>query len=493
MLMATPTRPSIAVLAIPEANDVPWARDSQKEREMLRIACDLARISPYTWDPQTNHLEWDERLKAMWGLPPDAEIDYDTWRGAIHPDDVQGVDAAVADCANPEGDGVYDLEYRVIGITDGIQRWISTYGQTFFEGERAVAFVGAAQDITDRKSAEQALRDSERRFRMFAESSFDVLWIMNADTAALEYTSPAMERVWGISPEATLPHLKGWLEATHVEDRDVAQAMFDRSRNQGHTVSWDYRIVRPDGAVRRVHNVAFPIHDEDGRVRRIGGIAHDVTHESGLLIYLVDAEPNARRQTTELLETSGFTVKTFATGQAFLEVANVLEPGCVVLHVRSPGAGGLVVCRQLQKDQLALPTIVLDDHGGDVERAVQVMKAGAADVLQTPYRSDALISALTAGFGALRSSTQEHKAAGQAKLRLAELSVREREVLEGLIAGGTNKIIARELGLSPRTVESHRGRLMERLGARTLPDLVLIAAAAGVKPPGRPIDEACPT
>jgi FixJ family two-component response regulator len=110
------------------------------------------------------------------------------------------------------------------------------------------------------------------------------------------------------------------------------------------------------------------------------------------------------------------------------------------------------------------------------------MKAGAADVLQIPFDGAALVAAVTAGFGLLRSSVQGHQAIEQARLRLADLSLREREVLEGLVAGGTNKTIARDLGISPRTVESHRGRLMERLGAQTLPDLVLLAADAGFRP-----------
>jgi PAS domain S-box-containing protein len=458
------------------------ADEIHKGQATLRIACDLVGLSPYTWDPQTNRLEWDRRLKAMWGLPPEAEIDYDIWRGAVHPEDLARVDAAVAGCVDPAGDGVYDIEYRVIGITDGVQRWIATYGQTFFEGEHPMAFVGAARDITERKAVEQASRDSERRFRMFAENSSNVLWMINAESDAIEYMSPAVERVWGVAPETTWPRLSDWLETAHPEDRDVAEAMFERARDRGETVSWQYRILRPDGAVRWLHCVAFPVRDENGRARIIGGIAQDVTRETGMLVYLVDADRASRQRTTDVLESGGFAVKAFATGRAFLDVANVLEPGCVVLDTRSPGAGGLAICRQLQRDRVGLPAIVLDDRGGDVERAVQVMKAGAADVLQTPYGHDALVAAVSSGFGALRSNVQQDKAAEQARLRLAELSLREREVLEGLVAGGTNKTIARGLGISPRTVESHRGRLMERLGAQTLPDLVFIAAAAGVRP-----------
>jgi PAS domain S-box-containing protein len=468
--------------AAPSGRRLARADEMHKSQATLQIACDLAGLSPYTWDPQANRLEWDGRLKAMWGLPPDAEIDYETWRGAIHPEDLDRVDAAVAGCLDPAGDGVYDLEYRVTGVIDGVQRWIASYGQTFFEGDRPVAFVGAAQDITERKAAEQASHDSERRFRMFAENSSNVLWMINAKTGAIEYMSPAVERVWGVASERPWPDLSAWLETAHPEDRGAAQAMFDRSRDEGRTVSWRYRIIRPDGAVRSVHNVAFPFREVGGKARTIGGISQDVTRPTGLLVYLIDADPTSRQETTEVLESGGFAVKTFARGRAFLDVANVLEPGCVVIDTRSAGAGDLTVCRQLQRDRTGLPTIVLDEHGGDVGRAVQVMKAGAADVLQTPYRSDTLLAAMSSSFGLLRSNIQQDNAAEQARLRLADLSLREREVLDGLVAGGTNKTIAKGLGISPRTVESHRGRLMERLGAQTLPDLVLIAGAAGLRP-----------
>jgi PAS domain S-box-containing protein len=401
---------------------------------------------------------------------------------AIHPEDLPLVEAAVAGCVDPGGDGVYDIEYRVIGIRDGVQRWISTYGRTFFEGERPVAFVGAALDITDRKEAEQALRDSERRFRLFAENSSDVIWMINAETGAVEYLSPAVERIWGVSTDARWSHLSAWLETVHPEDRGGAKAMFEQSREEGLVTSREYRIVRPEGSVRWIHNVAFPIRDERGRARTIGGIAQDVTRRSGSLVYLVDANKVSRDRTTQVLENGGFAVKTFTTARAFLDVANALTPGCVVLDTRSPGGGGLFVCKELQRHQIALPAVVLDDHHGDAERAVQVMKAGAADVLRTPYRNDALVAAVAAVLDMVRNTIQQNHATEEGRLRLADLSQREREVLERLIAGGTNKTIARELGISPRTVESHRAHLMERMGAQTLPDLVLIAAAAGFMP-----------
>ena len=185
----------------------------------LQSAIDLVGLSPYTWDPATGALDWDARLKAMWGLPPDAHVDHEVWLSGIHPEDRAQVDAALAHCVDPTGDGVYAIEYRVIGIGDGVERWVSTHGRTTFEHGRPVAFIGAALDITERKRAEAALRESEERFRQFAENSSNVLWILDLATMRLEYLSPAFEAIWGETIESTLGDPSRWGRFLHPDDR----------------------------------------------------------------------------------------------------------------------------------------------------------------------------------------------------------------------------------------------------------------------------------
>ena len=138
----------------------------------LQAAIDLVKLGCYSWNPQSNELRWDDTLKAIWGLPAGATVDYDVWRFCVHPDDLARVDAAFKSCTDPSGDGVYDIEYRLIGKTDGAERWIATRGQTHFENGVAASFYGVALDVTDRKNIEMALeRRVEARTRELEQAN----------------------------------------------------------------------------------------------------------------------------------------------------------------------------------------------------------------------------------------------------------------------------------------------------------------------------------
>ena len=252
---------------------------------------------------------------------------------------------------------------------------------------------------------------------------------------------------------------------------------------RGEVVVHEYRIVRADGRVRWIRDTAFPIRSKDGRLQRVGGIAQDTTNYPSSQVYIVDANEISRRAVSILVQSAGYAVQTFSSAAEFLKVAPVLLVGCVVLDVRMPEANGLLIPKELKARRIGLPIIVTGQSNADIRLPVQAMKAGAVDWLEMPYEGDALIASIADAMANIHRFAEHEAAADLSRTRIAEMTPRERQVLELLLSGGTNKTMAIKLGLSPRTVEIHRARVMERLGARTLPEAVLMAADAGLKPP----------
>ncbi len=202
------------------------------------------------------------------------------------------------------------------------------------------------------------------------------------------------------------------------------------------------------------------------------------------LVHLVDDEDAIRRSAGFMLKTSGYRVRPFASGVELLKQARALEPGCILLDIRMPGMDGLEVQLALREQGVALPVIIMTGHG-DISVAVSAMKAGAVDFIEKPFEKEVLLSALEQGFSRLRKEERNRERAEQAGLRIASLTPRERDVLEGLAQGLPNKTIAYDLGLSPRTVEIHRANLMHKLGVHSLSEALRIAFAAGMDEPSR--------
>lgn len=330
-----------------------------------------------------------------------------------------------------------------------------------------------------RARAEAALRNSEQLFRQFAEHATDVLWVVDANTRGFEYVSPAYERVWG-RPLETIKNRVQWEESVHPDDRERATQVF-RGALEGETIAHEYRIVRPDGSMRYIHATVFPILDEREAIQRIGGIARDVTQHDGSMVYIVDGKDSSRQELSLTLQEAGYQVKAFASAQAFLDVAPVLVPGCVLLDTRVPEAGGLTIPKELRARRAGLPVVVLGEAHGIISVGVEAMKAGAVDFLETSCRPEQLLEAVASALASIRDVAERDQTAEHIRAQVAMLSVREREVLDRLLAGGTNKTIARDLGISPRTVEAHRARIMERLEAHNLPELVRMVLAAGLQ------------
>ena len=196
-------------------------------------------------------------------------------------------------------------------------------------------------------------------------------------------------------------------------------------------------------------------------------------------IHLVDDEDSIRRSAGFMLRTAGFEVETYASGVDFLKVAQHVAPGCILLDVRMPGMDGLEVQARLRDSGVALPVIVLTGHG-DVGIAVRAMKGGAIDFIEKPFEKAELLAAIAAAMAWLDTADQRLDEGAEAKVRIAALTGRERDVLEGLARGLPNKTIAYDLEISPRTVEVHRANLMSKLDVRSLSEALRLAFAAGL-------------
>ena len=193
-------------------------------------------------------------------------------------------------------------------------------------------------------------------------------------------------------------------------------------------------------------------------------------------VHIVDDDDAMRDSLAFMLEARGLPTRTYPSASAFLDAIRPGDCGCVVTDVRMPGISGLDLVRELKGRSVSWPIIVMTGHG-DIGLAVQAMKAGAVDFIEKPFSDEVLIRALNEA----RTLDREGGTADvEAKALIATLSPRERDVLQGVVAGKANKVIAHELAISPRTVEIYRANLMSKTGARHISELMRIALAAGL-------------
>jgi two-component system response regulator FixJ len=198
-------------------------------------------------------------------------------------------------------------------------------------------------------------------------------------------------------------------------------------------------------------------------------------------VHVVDDDADVRRSLERLLLSAGLTPVLYESGAAFLGRASELSQGCVLLDVRMPGTGGLDLQARLGDLGIRLPVIVMTAHG-DVPTAVRAMKAGAVDFIEKPFDDERLLAAIEVALASAGRVGRENESADAAR-RLAALSPRERQVLDGLVAGQPNKVIAHALGISVRTVEVHRARMLERLGTRRVAEAIRLVVLATLRSP----------
>lgn len=201
------------------------------------------------------------------------------------------------------------------------------------------------------------------------------------------------------------------------------------------------------------------------------------------IVYVVDDDQAMVESLSWIIESVGIKVKTFTRAQDFLDEYNPQQPGCLLLDVRMPGMSGPELQAKLSAETgTALPIIFISGHG-DVPLAVRVMKAGAIDFLTKPFNDQVLLESINKALRVDSTNREKEHKNAQTEAKFALLSPREVQILQGIVAGKQNKVIAVELNISLKTVEAHRAAVMKKMGVRSVPELVKLVLTNGVKEP----------
>jgi two-component system response regulator FixJ len=195
-------------------------------------------------------------------------------------------------------------------------------------------------------------------------------------------------------------------------------------------------------------------------------------------VYVIDDDQAMRDSLEFLLGSADFEVRLFESALDFLNEMPSLPFGCIVSDVRMPGMNGMDLLKQLKNDRAQLPVVIMTGHG-DVPLAVEAMKLGAIDFIEKPFEDDCLISMIETALKQATAGAKTEAIAQDIAARIETLSPRERQVMDGLVAGLSNKVIAREFDISPRTIEVYRANVMTKMQAGSLSELVRLAMRGG--------------
>lgn len=347
------------------------------------------------------------------------------------------------------------------------------------DDEAVIGAILVIEDLDERQRDARKLQATQARFGQFALHSGCALWIAEAATGVFEYLNPAALRIWG----GTAQRLADWTARIHPDDRQQVEAQ-RAAVAAGERRRLSYRVVDARGVpVRHVRETSFAIPAGADGALAVGGIIEDVSPDLPIYVAALAGMPGTDLQAG--LAGLGHRVKTFGSLADLAAMADVLTDGCIVLDARGAAAGLIDRIADLARAGAGHAILVAAPPALTTETITAAMRNGATDVLTTELSADVLERAMAAACAWLSAKEQPgDREADQARERIGRLTRREHEVLEGLVGGGTNKSIARMMGISPRTVEVYRANLAARCEVHSLPALIQLAMLAGLR--GKP-------
>jgi PAS domain S-box-containing protein len=262
-------------------NDITLQKQAEvalsESEERRRLALDLTHIGFWDLHLPSGNIIWNDNHFTLLGLDPyDIEPSYKLWRSHIHPDDIDWVEQRFLESIENHTD--YTAEYRVVHRDGSVHWFMARARATYDDSGQPLRSLGVLLDISDRKRIQQALQQSEEKFRQLAENIQAVFWMIDAQTQQVLYLSNAYETIWLMSSESVFQNHSNWLEAIHPDDRPHLETVFFELKRTGQ-YDEQYRIIRPDGSIRWIRDRAFPIKNEAGELVRVAGIAEDITEQ----------------------------------------------------------------------------------------------------------------------------------------------------------------------------------------------------------------------